>query len=105
MDNLTIIAKYEQILKERGISKKEFYAACGFSDAAVSQWRKGKTNPSVKNIKAIESFLSLPDGYLLSNDEPKSALRIEFDKMAETLTDDEMLMALDMIKTIKAHRK
>ena len=60
------IARYEAILKERGIPKMDFYRACGFSDAAASQWRRGKNAPSMKNIERIAEYLNVSPEYLLT---------------------------------------
>ena len=66
MDTLAFISRYEAILKERKIKKMEFYKMCGISDAAVSQWRKGKTNPTMATIKKIADVLSVSSNYLLT---------------------------------------
>ena len=61
MDNLAFISRYEAILREKQISKGALYTACGISDAAVSQWRKGKTAPSMKSIGRIADFLGVTE--------------------------------------------
>lgn len=65
MDVLAFISKYEAVLKERGIPKMVFYKACEVSDAAVSQWRKGKTKPSMATVVRISEWLGVPVGYLI----------------------------------------
>lgn len=66
MDTLTFIARYEAILKEKKIPKMTFYRDCEISDAAVSQWRKGKTVPSTKSIQTIADYLGVTYEYLVS---------------------------------------
>ena len=72
MDTLAFIARYEEILKDKRIPKMQFYKECRVSDAAVSQWRKGKTNPSMTNINAIAKYLGVSSEYLLTGQKEKS---------------------------------
>ena len=78
MDTLTFIARYEAILKEKKIPKMTFYRDCEISDAAVSQWRKGKTVPSTKSIPTIAEYLGGTYEYLVSG--------VDQNKKAHTLT-------------------
>jgi len=73
LDNLAFISRYEAILREKKIAKGTFYEACGISDAAVSQWRKGKTAPSMKSIGRIAGFLGVTTEYLLTGIETEKA--------------------------------
>lgn len=68
MDSLALIARYEVILREKRIPKMTMYKACGISDAAVSQWRKGKTIPSMKSIERIAAYLDVTPEYLLTGE-------------------------------------
>lgn len=71
MDTLAFISRYEVILKERKIPKMQFYRDCGITDAAVSQWRKGKTKPAMTTISKIAEYLSVPAEYLLTGERQK----------------------------------
>ena len=66
MDVAGFMERYEKILKERNIPKKDFYAACGFTDAAASQWRHRKNAPSMKTIERIAEYLNVSTEYLLT---------------------------------------
>lgn len=48
-----------------------FYKSCGISDAAVSQWRKGKTTPAMTTIKRIADWLDVSVAYLLGEEQQK----------------------------------
>lgn len=74
MDTLAFISKYEEILKERRIPKMQFYKSCGISDAAVSQWRKGKTNPAMTTINKISVYLGVPIAYLLGDSKTQDGM-------------------------------
>lgn len=71
MDSLAFIARYEVILKERKIPKMKMYRECGISDAAVSQWRKSKTIPSMKSIERIAAYLDVAPEFLLTGEDAK----------------------------------
>lgn len=73
MDSLALIARYEAILREKKIPKMTMYKACGISDAAVSQWRKGKTMPAMKSIERIAAYLDVTPEYLLTGEDAKKA--------------------------------
>ena len=66
MDTLAFISRYEAILRERKIPKMRFYTDCAISDAAVSQWRKGKTKPAMTTISRIATYLNTTTEYLLT---------------------------------------
>lgn len=66
MDTLAFIARYEEMLRDKRIPKMQFYRECGVSDAAVSQWRKGKTNPSMTTVNAIAKYLGTSSEYLIT---------------------------------------
>ena len=71
MDTLAFISKYEAVLKSKKIPKMQFYKDCGITDAAVSQWRKGKTNPAMTTISRISEYLEVSVAYLLGEEEQK----------------------------------
>jgi transcriptional regulator with XRE-family HTH domain len=75
LDTLAFIARYEAILKEKRIPKMVFYKECGITDAAVSQWRKGKTAPATKTISRIADFLGVTaESLLVDSDTPKRVI-------------------------------
>lgn len=66
MEVSTITGRIDAILKERGISKQEFYASCGISSAAYSQWNTGKTVPRAKSLQTIADYLNVNTEYLIT---------------------------------------
>lgn len=71
MDNSAIIARIEKMLKERGISKQEFYTACGITSAGYSQWNTGKTTPRASSLHRVADFLGTTYEYLVAGAGPK----------------------------------
>ena len=96
MDNLAFISRYEAILREKKTPKRALYEACGISDAAVSQWRKGKTAPSMKSIERIADFLGVTPEYLLTGVETEKAPALTDKDKRDIARDLELIMsALD----------
>ena len=73
MDTLGFISRYESVLKIKKIPKMRFYKECGISDAAVSQWRKGKTNPAMTTINRIAEYIGVSPEYLLTGEQKNPA--------------------------------
>ena len=83
MDTLAFIARYEAILKEKRIPKMVFYKECGITDAAVSQWRKGKTAPATKTISRIADFLGVTsESLLVDSGAPKQVITFSAKEVA-----------------------
>lgn len=114
MDTLAFISRYEAILKEKKIAKGVFYKNCGITDSAVSQWRKGRTNPSMTNINRIADYLSVSAEYLLTGTEQEKkpapegeldAETIELRDIWDTSDPDERKALLEMARLLKKRRK
>ena len=66
-----IVARINALLAERGISKKDFFKACGISSATYSQWNTGKIAvPRGRNLKRIAEYLNVPVEALLPDEHP-----------------------------------
>ena len=59
MDGLAFVQMVEIELKNRHISKEQFYRESGISSATMSQWRKRIYSPSSAAIKKIEEYLGI----------------------------------------------
>lgn len=59
MDGKEIVRTIEEKLFERGISKGEFYKACGLNSATMSNWRNGVFAPSPAKLNIIEKYLGI----------------------------------------------
>lgn len=57
-----VVEIVEKTLKEKKISKGEFYKNAGISSATFSQWRLGTFNPSPEMLSRIESCLGINFG-------------------------------------------
>lgn len=64
MDILAMLSRIEELLKAKKMKKGEFYAAVPISDAAISQWRNGKTEPSREKMERMANILGTTVAYL-----------------------------------------
>ena len=71
---MTISDRIFEILKQKGMSQKEFSEQTGIAQSSISDWKRKRTNPSSDCILAICKTLGVTPGELLSG------TRIEGDK-------------------------
>lgn len=101
MDTLTFINNYEEILHKRGIAKGTFYSECKISDAAVSQWRKGKTSPFPYTLERISEYLGVPlDELFAERKEKPVPNEDELDKMRHFCTSMYIVLIAELIATL-----
>lgn len=74
MDNLAFVLKCEALIRERGISKADFYKACDISSSAFSQWRKGKSTPAMTTVNRIAEYFKVPAGELVLDEIKKPSI-------------------------------
>lgn len=65
----TISDRIFELLKERGMSQKEFAQRTGIAESSISDWKKKKTNPVSDKILIISEVLGVSPYYLLSGAE------------------------------------
>ena len=71
----------------RHVSKQEFFEGAQITSGSLSQWRNGKHDPSMKNIRTIEQFVGMKMDEIL----------IAFKKRPTTITGDGQDAELDEI--------
>ncbi len=60
------------LLKDKGISQKEFSEATGIAQSTISDWKRKKTNPAADKIMIICDVLDVTPYELLSGTEGKN---------------------------------
>ena len=63
---MTISERIFELLKERGMTQKEFSQATGIAQGSISDWKKKKTNPVSDKIMIICEVLNVSPEELLS---------------------------------------
>lgn len=99
---MTSTERVKSICKERKIPISRLERDCGFGNGYISQLKKGLPED---RCLIVAKYLGVTAEFLRCGAVEKSDLDLEFEQLISQMTDDEKLMALDMIKTIKAHRK
>ena len=66
-----------ELLKERGMSQREFSIRTDISQSAISDWKRKKTNPSAEKIMLICNVLEVTPYELLGETESKAESRTE----------------------------
>lgn len=81
-----VVTRIDTLLAEKGLSKGEFYAACGITSSAYSQWRTGKTMPKISTLQTVAEYLEVNVEYLLTGlgeKEKKKPAAPEGDRLSE----------------------
>lgn len=73
MTGSEVVQRINKLLKEKKISKQQFYNDCGISSAAYSQWNTGKTFPTRANLLTISEYLETTVEYLLTGEGQKNS--------------------------------
>lgn len=63
---MTISEKIFAVLRERGMSQKEFSEMTGISQSTISEWKSKRTNPTSEKIMSICQVLGVTPEWLLS---------------------------------------
>lgn len=101
--------KFKQLCEAKGVSVNKACVEIGLSRSVAAKWKSTNAGtPTAETCKKIAAYFGITVSDLLGETdkvENMSALDIEFQSIIAGMTDDEKMMALDMIKAIKAHRK
>jgi transcriptional regulator with XRE-family HTH domain len=68
-NRMTISEKIFELLRERGMTQKEFAQATGIAESSISDWKRKKTNPVSEKILIICEVLGVTPYELLSGTE------------------------------------
>ncbi len=63
---MTISERIFKVLKEKNMTQMEFAKRAGFSNSAISDWKRKKTNPSAEKIMDICYALDITPEQLLT---------------------------------------
>lgn len=67
---MTISERIFELLKQRGMTQKEFSNRTDIGQSTISDWKRKKTNPSADKILTICEVLEVSPEELLSGKEP-----------------------------------
>lgn len=55
--------KIEELMRKTGVSAYQISKDTKIPQSAFSRWKKGESNPSLKNIKILSEYFGVPIGY------------------------------------------
>lgn len=76
---MSIIDNITKKRKEKGISQKELASLIGVSESAISKWKSGDNEPSMKNLKKIADVLNCSMSELTEGIMPLTGFESEVD--------------------------
>ena len=72
---------------KKGIQQKELALELGISSAAVSNWEKGKSDPSGKRLKKLAEYFGVDEGFILGYGMEKPNLFVPDETIGKTQTE------------------
>ena len=96
---MTISQKVFELLREKGMSQKDFSIATGIPQSTISDWRKKNTNPASDKILAICDVLDITPYELLSNvkEEGSRAKKVSYRIVVEGTEEDMLIEAYEKL--------
>jgi transcriptional regulator with XRE-family HTH domain len=85
LDTLAMLRRIDDLLRERGMTKADFYSQCKITDGAISQWRTGKTSPSNRSIEKMANVFGVSPEYLIFGVEKENPLVHGDERLTEIL--------------------
>lgn len=68
-----MLSRIEKLIAENGMTSKKFAETLGVSVSKITDWRSGKTKPTVNDIIGISQNFNVSADYLLTGKESNSA--------------------------------
>ena len=111
-----MIERILRLIKQAGMTAREFTKALGISATSVTEWKTGRTHPSVDHIRKIAAFFDVSTDYIINgreftritvSDETIDELDNEMYDAFTTLTSEHKAVIRDFVKLclIKADGK
>ncbi len=80
-----------ELLKEKGITQKEFSELTGISQSTISDWKRKKTNPAADKIMLICDVLKITPYELLSGIEKSNYKQLDY-VIVDKKSDDYLIL-------------
>ena len=96
---MTISEKVFELLREKGLSQKDFSIATGIPQSTISDWRKKNTNPASDKILVICEVLDVTPYELLSNVQEvgNRANKVDYRIVVEGTEEDRLLATYEKL--------
>lgn len=93
---------FEQLIKERGISRAQVSRVTGVSSTCFSDWKSGKSAPKFDKMQRIAEYLNVPVESLMGikKDATKEDSISIFNSLFAQLTEENQQLVLNMIRSL-----
>ena len=88
------------LLEQRNISANKLAIECELSNSAITEWKKGKSNPSTKALEKIAAFFNLPLSYFYSEH-----TNAEIPILPDAMDNGEIMTTVEKIQKLLDERK
>ena len=75
---MTIGERVLQLVRDRGMTQKEFSEKTGIPQSTMSSWKGKKQNPAIDKLKVICDTLEVDPYYLISGSESNETLNNDY---------------------------
>ena len=107
---MSFVDRVGELLKERGVSKKQMLIDCGMGKNSFVTWKNGVI-PNTSTLTVLANYFGVTSDYLIGKtdertipDEKLEGIDFALSGEIKTLTDNEKLDLLDYIR-FKKHQK
>ena len=92
--------RLSDLLKEKGLSKRELGKLTEISAQSISDWSTGKVQPTAENIYILATFFNVSTDYLLGLEDDFGS-KAEKNAVKKIVSDDLSGEEIEMIKKIR----
>ncbi len=88
--------KFEQLLKENGVTPYRVHKETGISTATLSDWKNGKSQPKKDKIEKICAYFNVPISYFYGDESEEQGyyLNLETAEIAQDIFENKELRLL-----------
>lgn len=84
--------KIEELMRKAGVSAYQISKDTNIPQSAFSRWRKGESNPSLKNIKILSEYFGVPVSYFTDGVEGTPVIKVKERKIdLKKITDNTLI--------------
>ena len=88
-----------ELMKARGINSTQLSEAIGVSTGNISDWKKGRSSPSMEKLAKLSQFFDVSVDYLVGRENPEDFLMMyRFRTLTKGLSEEEQKNALRILE-------
>lgn len=103
------IPKLFELMNKKGVTAKKLSVDTGISTGNISDWKSGRSKPSVEKLKVLAEYFHVSTDYLLGNtsalDKQLEGIDFAFNSELEGLSDEQKQSVINYIRFLKSGNK